>query len=295
MADSFCDPELPAPHIDGSSTNPNTPRSPTPDKPETANNEPVEVHSSPKSTSSGEHTGDIQPTWPKSIDVTKVRAVALWNGHHLPNIFLNLHWHPNSHKAFFKLRGTVALRDGASRHDGRTSIFLYIYPERIRQLIVDPNSTEKRMGPETLLLSFDLNRPSALVLPESPCEPRNKTANDVMDSFRALARQTSFSICASIPRKRLSAKRLRELCVAASDAGLASLAVHASTASLYQGKGGKVVEGDSLADPVTELLPTIDEPPPQYTEPAPAEPSSAVSIDCMYHLKRAILLPTPFR
>lgn len=290
MADGTPKPGSSALHGEGSSTNPNTPRSPTPtptpDKLETANEEPVEFNSSPKSTTSGEHTGDIQPTWPKSIDVTKVNAVASWGDHRLPHLFLDLHWHPNSHKAFFKLRATVALRNGSARRDGRTSIYLYIYPERIRQLSVDPNPTEKSLGAETLLLKFELDRPSALVLPKGSCEPKNKTASDVMDALRGLAGQTSLSVYASIPRKRLSAKRLQDLCAAATDAGLASLAVHASTASLYQGKGGELIEGDPLGGPADDP-PAIDEPPPQYTEPPPAEPSSAAPGDCMYHLKHA--------
>ncbi|KAJ4393029.1 hypothetical protein N0V93_002235 [Gnomoniopsis smithogilvyi] len=270
-------PQTPAPHCDGSSTNPNTPRSPTPTKPRIANDAPVEVHSSPKSTTSGEHTGDIQPTWPKSIDVTKVNAVATWADQHLPNLCLDLHWQPNSHKAFFKLRTTVALRIGGSRRDGRTSIYLYIYPERIRQLSVDPNPAEKMLGPETLLLRFDLDSSSDFVLPKSPCEPKNRTASDVIDAFRALAGQTHFAVYASIPRKRLSVKRTRELCIAATDAGLASLAVHASTASLYQGKGGEIVKGDRQADDADDPPPppAIDDPPPQYTEPPTAVPSDS--------------------
>lgn len=249
-----------------------------------ARDEPVDFHPSPKSTTSGEHTGDIQPTWPKSIDVTKVNAIALWHDQRLPNLFLDVHWHPASHKAFFKLRTIIALRDGAVRRDGRTSIYLYIYPERIRQLSVDSNPTEKMLGAETLLLRFELDRPSALVLPNSTCEPKFGTASDVMDAFRALAQQTCFSVYASIPRKKLSFKRIQELSAAASDAGLSSLATRASTASLYQGKGGEVIEGATLASSADDPPPAIDEPPPQYTEPLPAEPFSAAPGDCTYSL-----------
>lgn len=288
MSGRTASPKSPGSHHDGSSTNPNTPRPSTPDKTEVARDDPVDVHPSPKSTTSGENTGDIRPTWPKSIDVTKANAIASWHDHRLPNLFLDLHWHPASHKAFFKLRATVALRDGAVRRDGRTSIYLYIYPERIRQLSVDSNPIEKMLGAETLLLRFELDRPSALVLPNSPCQPKNRTASDVMDAFRTLAQQTCFSIYATIPRKKLPVKRLRELCVAASDAGLASLATRASTASLYQGTGGEVVEGDALAGPADDPSPATDEPPPQYTEPLSAEPSSAAPDDGKCCLMRDI-------
>lgn len=253
-----------------------------------ARDEAVDIHPSPKSTTSGEHTGDIQPTWPKSIDVTKVNAVALWNDQRLPNLFLDLHWHPSSHKAFFKLRTTIALREGAIRRDGRTSIYLYIYPERIRQLSVEFNPPEKTLGAETLLLRFELERPSALVLPKSPCEPKNRAASDVINGLRTLAQQTCFSVYASIPRKKLSVKRMRELCAAASIGGLSSLATRASTASLYQGKGGEVIEGDTLANSAVDPPPAIDEPPPQYTEPLPADALSAITCDCTYCLKRII-------
>lgn len=276
-------PGSPALPLDGSSTNPNTPRSPSqsPDKLETASKEPIEANASPKSTTSGELTGDIQPTWPKSIDVTKVSAVAAWGDDDLlSNLFLDLHWHPNSHKAFFKLRATVALLNGSNRRDGRTSIYVYIHPDRIRQLSVDADPTDKKLGAQTLLLSFEMDRSPAFVCPKAPCEPRNKTARDVMDAFRGLAGQTHFSVYADIPRKRLSLKRIRELCAAATDNGLDSLAVHASTASLYQGRGGQVFEGDTLDGPTDEPPPAIDEPPPQYTDPPAAAPSSAAPGDC---------------
>lgn len=64
-----------------------------------------------------------------------------------------------------KLRTAEGFLEGRGRRDGKTSIFIYINPERIRQLSVDPDPTDKMLGAETILLSFELDTPLALVLP----------------------------------------------------------------------------------------------------------------------------------
>lgn len=169
-------------------------------------------------------------------------------------------------------------------------MYIHIHPERIRLLSVDPDPTEKMLGAETLLLRFDLDRPPALIVPKTPCEAKNRSAKEVMDACHGLAAQTTFAIYVNSPRKKLSVKRIRELCAAATGAGLASLAVHASTASLYQGKGGQVIEGDTLAGPAHDH-PVTDEPPPQYTEPPPAEITSATLVDRKNYLRETSVTP----
>lgn len=299
MADAGLPPGSPAAHpASGSSTNPNTPRSNTPDNPELEPEpEPANEGSSKKdvspgssSTSSGDQRYDIDPTWPKAVDITKAPAVATWDDQRIPNILLDLHWNTKANKAFFKLRAMVSLRKGAGRRrDGRTSIYLFIYPERIRQLSIDPDPTEKMLGAETLVMAFDLARPPALVLPKtpSPCEPRNRGAGEALALFRRLAAQTSFVVHANISRRKLPARLLRQLCTASAAFGLASLEVHASAARLYQGQGGQVVEGDSLAGPQQQqqaapagaACASDEEPPPEYSEPTRAEPPPALPSD----------------
>lgn len=275
MADTDYPPRSPAHQSSGSSTNPNTPRSTTPDKPGPANDEPTEADSSPESSSSEGRSDYIEPTWPKALDITKIPAIASWRDQLLSNLVLDIHWHLKSGKAFFTLRTTVLWSKGPSRRGGKMGIYLFIYPERIRQLFIDLNPAQKTFGPETLEMQFDMTRAPALVLPKTPCEPKTRTAKDVMDAFLKLAAQTSFVIRAGIPRKKLSAVRVRELCAAASNAGLASLDAHANTARLYQGQGGRIVEGESIDEDVTES-PTNDElPPPQYSEPSAAGPVPA--------------------
>lgn len=280
MADTGHLPGSPAHQSSGSSTNPNTPRSATPDEPRPANDEPTEAESSPKSSSSGERRRyDIEPTWPKEFDITKTPAIASWEDHRLPNLLLDIHWHQRSGKAFFTLRTTVLSLKGPGRRGGKTSIYLFIYPERIRKMSIDPNPTQKTFGFETLEMHFDMNRAPALVLPKTPCEPKTRAAKDVMAVFVKLATQTSFVIHAGIPRKKLSIARMRELCTAASSSGLISLDAHANTTRLYQGQGGRIVEGESIEGDATGPAADDEPPPPQYSEPSSAGPPAAYFSD----------------
>lgn len=213
-------------------------------------------------TSSTTSTGSIQPTWPKPVDVdlVKAKAVAIWQDDiRLPDVLFDLHWHPKSYNAFFKLRGQVT----DTTDDGRNvklNIYLYIYPERIRQLSVDADSPDKMLlGAETRVLRFEMARPPALIIPKPTYIPKNEASKTVLDAFRRLAGQTRFAIYARIPRKKLAIKRMRELCTAAADCRLSSLTTRSSIANLYHGKGGHVIEGVSLTE-------AFSEPPPEYAE-----------------------------
>lgn len=253
------------------STNPNTPR---PESPEPGSLHPVDTtrfEVSPSSATSGDNRHDIQPTWPKMIDVTKAKAVAIWKNQRLSGLFLDLHWHTPSNKAFFKLRTTVPLSRVPGRRDGKTSIYVFLYPERVRQLSVEHDLSEKALGPETVFLKFVLDRPPALVVPQVPYEPKNAAAKDLLETFRSLATQTCFDVYAEIPRRKLSVTRIQELCAAVSGHHVASLAAHANAARLYQGRGGQIIEGDTLTQ--LERPPEPDEPPPEYREPPPASSS----------------------
>lgn len=301
-------PTTPSRHSSGSSTNPNSPRSATPD-PSANDTVQSQTKASPQSTSSSsDNRADIEPSWPQSIDVTKSAAVAAWgHNHHLSNLFFDLHWHIKSNKAFFKLRATVALasQHKKGRRDGRTSVYLFIHPERIRQLSLDDvlpkHGVEKLLGAETMTLRFELSRPPAMVLPkkESECDPKNKPSAEVLDALRDLACQTHFTVYARIPRRRVSLARMQELCAAASEAGrLASLEAHASMTRLYQGKGGCLIEGDTL--PGYQAIDELgDDPPPVYDqsssikrsleEPPPALFSDCKSLFAAVHTRRHML------
>ncbi|KAF7880161.1 uncharacterized protein EAF01_012056 [Botrytis porri] len=204
---------------------------------------------SPKSSSSGAPSlGHIEPTWPKKIDVTKISALASWGrGQRLSGLLFDFHWVLSSNKAFFKLRASVQLKQAPGpRRDGRTNIFIHIYPERIQQLSFEAEPVDKILGNDTIALVFTLSRPPALVLPPTPLEPRNKASGTILASFFHLARQMSWTVYAAVPPRTLSAARIRQFCAAVSEPLAGSIVAFASAATLYQGQGGKIIEGDSL-------------------------------------------------
>lgn len=264
----------------GSSTNPNTPRSPTPDQTEVINDGPAQAQSSAQPVISVGSEDDAQPASPKSIDVTKADAVVVWGDQQLPNLFLDLRWHIPSRKAFFKLRAAVKSLRGVGRRDENTIFYIYISPERIRELSIDADPTDKMLGAETLLFKFEMARPPALIMPKAPCQPKSESAKSVIDALHLLAGQTSFAVYAKVSRKKMSVKQIRQLGAAATSPGLVSLA-YANAATLYRGQGGQVIEGDTLAGPAHDP-PASDEPaPPQYSETGtPAPPG-----DCEYYLE----------
>lgn len=178
---------------------------------------------------------------------------------------------PSSNKAFFELRASVQLRHAPGRRrDGRTNIFIHIYPERIHQLSFEADPADKMLGHDTIALVFALSRPPALVLPPAHCEPKNKASGNITKSLFHLAGQTSLTVYAAIPPRTLSAARIRKLCAAVSEPSACSISALTSAATLYQGQGGKIVEGDSLApstaggsDPAGH---EVHEDPPKYEE-----------------------------
>ncbi|KAF7911598.1 hypothetical protein BELL_1295g00010 [Botrytis elliptica] len=204
---------------------------------------------SPKSSSSGAPSvGHIEPTWPKKIDVTKISALASWGeGQRLPGLLFDFHWVLSSNKAFFKLRASVQLKQAPGlRRDGRTNIFIHIYPERIQQLSLEAEPVDKVFGNDTIALVFMMSKPPALVLPPTPLEPKNKASGTIITSFFHLARQMSWTVYAAVPPRTLSAVRIRQFCAAVSEPLAGSIMSFASAATLYQGQGGKIIEGDSL-------------------------------------------------
>lgn len=255
----------------GSTTNPNTPRSPEVVAQEEVLQEVDEVNSSFKTTATSSRGSDhdLHPTWPMSFDVADIPAVATWGRSDdlelsgdasLGNLWFDLHWHPQSHVAFFTLRTSVTRRRKKTRgRGGRAVFYIHIHPERIRELSLDTNPTTQPLGAESLLLRFVLERPPALVMPMKIGD-NDENVKELMDSCHQLASQTSFQLHVSMSGKRFTAKQLQQLCSAACDAGLSSSERHARTDTLYHGKGGRLVEGETL------------EPPPLYSEPAALTP-----------------------
>ncbi|KAK7725826.1 hypothetical protein SLS63_007981 [Diaporthe eres] len=174
----------------------------------------------------------------------------------LGNLWLGLHWDLQSHVAFFTLHTSVKMPRKKTRgRGGRAVFYIFIYPERIRELSLDTNPTTQPLGAKSLLLRFVLDRPPALVMPMTIGD--NENAKGLMDSCHRLAAQASFQLHVDMYGKRLTVKQLQQLCAAACGNGLSSSERHARTDTLYHGEGGRVVEGETL------------EPPPLYNSTAP--------------------------
>lgn len=265
--------------VSATSTNPNTPRSSELQEENSqahqgnvdTGNQAVAVAvdaapSSPESSSPKNH--DIQPTWPSKIDRTKIRAEVCWLDQCIDNILLDIHWAGQHSRAFLKLHTTLHLEGapGASRN-GLINAYIFIYPERIRQLSFISQPQYSPFGPPTIALTFDLSRPPALILPKTYTS-FGPGAEDTMLSLRSLVQQTYFTLFASLPSRSLSSSWLQQFCQDITEHKLTTIASLANLKSLYQGHGAQVVEGDSpleavgnqgdVAAPPTQELPAYE-------------------------------------
>lgn len=269
------------------STNPNTPRSSElhegnsqadQENVDMGNHQAVAIDAAPSSPSSPESPGprnhDIQPTWPSKIDRTKIRAEACWLDQTIDNVLLDIHWAGQHGRAFLKLHTTLHLEGapGASRH-GLVKAYIFIYPERIRQLSFTSQPQYSPFGPPTIALTFDFSRPPALILPKTYTS-FGPGAEDTMQSLRSLVQQTYFTVFASLPSRMLSSSWLQQFCQDITEHKLTTIASLANLKSLYQGHGAQVVEGDgpleaacdqgNAAAPAAPELPAYEEANPSF-------------------------------
>lgn len=250
-------------------------------------------------TESGESSNaDISPSKfdSDSIDVSGVPTVVSWlgdDGDHKSTQYLShsIHDHltlqisrdASSSTGFFQLKANVALK---SRRD-RTNILLFIYPERIRDLkLVEHGGSEgevsSKLGTATYCLQFALHKAPALIVPQGDLTPKHKKSRVVMDSLQALTKQTNF--CLDLPTSAASKARLTSLCMAASSGNLRSTSRFTDIASLYGGKGGRIIEHVSQSAMAPALAPPVlgaeVDSPPSYNElgmSSPVQPSNSQS------------------
>lgn len=299
MTDSSA-PSPTASNASGTTTNPNTPRpehehedplegdqaqgnSPRPAQGESiARDEADDISSlSPSSDASRQRTHDIQPTWPRKLDQTKTRALACWQSScNLEDIFLDIHWtrRGNTGSAFFKLHTSLCLEGApSSRRDGRVSAYVFIYPERVRRLSLDAQPQTMHFGADTVALTFDMSKPSALVLPKTYSRVKPE-AEETMKSLRALARQLSFTVYAALPRRKFPVAWMQQLCSAATYQRLSTIASCANLVNLYQGRGAQMLEGNDLLEPDADGNSDIAHSnPPAYEDSGPRPPSTLPS------------------
>lgn len=235
--------------------------------------------SSSSSGASRRRMADIQPTWPRKVDQTKTKALVCWQpDRRLENIFLDIHWAPRGKTggAFFKLHTGLRFEGApSSRRDGRVSAYIFIYPERIRQLSFDAQPQEKPFGANTTALSFEMHMPSALVLPKTYSGVGHE-AEEVDRSLRELARQTSFTVYAALPRRKLPGAWVQQLCAAVTGQRLSTIAACANIANFYQGQGAQLLEGDSIPEPSPSRDKSlVQSKPPAYEDAGPSPPPAA--------------------
>lgn len=209
------------------------------------------------------------------INVSGAPAVVTWDGHSpLSDVTCDVRRYASTNTAFIKLRATVMLKTPASL-PSKTSMFLFIHPERIQTVALDESSestsqeaVKKKLGQDTYCLRFTLDRPAALIGPTNPenITPKNKSSGETLHHLRSLAREPGFSVY--LPAKVVTKARLHSLCEAASCHGLKSIAWQADMTSLYGGRGGRLIEDGPEAASAN---------PPSYDELEPGPPMPPTS------------------
>lgn len=204
------------------------------------------------------------------INVSGAPAVVTWDGHSpLSDVTCDVCRYASTKTAFIKLRATVMLKATASL-PSKTSVFMFIYPERIQSVVLDESSestsqeaVKKKLGQDTYCLRFTLDRPAALIGPTNPenITPKNKTSGEMLHHLRSLAHETKFTVY--LPAKVVTKARLHSLCEAASGHELRTISWQAHMSSLYGGKGGRFIEGGPEAPSAN---------PPSYDELEPGPP-----------------------
>lgn len=246
-------------------------------------------------TESGESShADISPSKFDSdgIDISGAPVAVSWHEtssddttRHLSHsthdhLTLQIHRDTFSNTAFFQLKANVAFKN---RRD-RTNVLLFIQPERIRALVLVEHDGSKdtatsKLGTMAYSLHFDLDRAPALVVPQGDLTPKHKTSRLVMDSLQALSGKTTF--CVELPTSTLSKAKLVSLCESVSAGNLRSTARFMDIASLYGGKGGRLIEHASQFAKAPHSAPALIGPdadsPPSYDELDMSGPSQRVA------------------
>ncbi|KAI3391914.1 hypothetical protein diail_6616 [Diaporthe ilicicola] len=229
------------------------------------------------------------------IDVSAQPAIASWShksgaSRSLDALRFHIYHDPSTSTAFFKLRAAVTFNANGRRPKRTTAAWLYIAPERVKTIALEnednvDEAMSKKLGPNTVCWHFSLARPGTLVLPpDYDLKSKGQPSDDALVDFWALSRATSFSISACLSARTVSRGRLISLCtsfsgsnsatsttaeVASTDVKLVSNKHAADTASLYGGRGGQVVELDSLDSP---KIAGNDVSPPPYADIGPGPP-----------------------
>lgn len=174
----------------------------------------------------------------------------------------------SSETALLKIRIQLELRKPVS---GKTSLCLYIPPERIHSAALDSSklSTESRrlQGHKLVCIRLELASAADLVAPDWPLRPNNKVHGAVLDSAQILTQQTSFTL--HVPDIVLDKAQLEWLCESLCRRELKSGGGSATDGGGgYEGQNGRIISPELFAprDGATAQGPPsydeLEEPPP---------------------------------
>lgn len=204
-------------------------------------------------------------TW---IDGDSRQAKSICHAAHDHLLFHAQH-EASSDTAFFQVRASVALK---ARKD-KTNVYLSIYPECIESIELvghdgGDDTTPTQLGASTYCLKFSLSTPPALIVPTTDLVPRQKSSGLLLDSLRALAEQTTFKL--HLPTTTLPKAQLESLCKKASCGALSSMGKLKDVASLYGGKGGRIIQHERLPAVASQAATVTASPAVPKTEDLPA-------------------------
>jgi hypothetical protein len=232
------------------------------------------------------------------IDISAQPAFATWTADnqtccHLDALKFHIFHDLSTNAAFFKLRAPVTFQTTATKSKKTSAVWLFIAPERIATLALQGEdeigeATRKQIGPNAVSLCFQLHRPATLVLPpDIDQNSKDHLPSETLDALQSLVRATSFTISVGLPSRTVSQAHLLSLCAAASRStgsintefsstgGTLYSSKHAAdTVSLYGGKGGRVIEGDS---PALLAMTGNEVSPPPYADIEASPPSMPAS------------------
>lgn len=148
------------------------------------------------------------------------------------------------------------------------SIILFNYDENPEV----PEIVRRKLNCKAIRLHFDLCQPLDLIASAAatePVQPRKRLSGQTFDSLRSLAQATAVDIY--ISARGISQAKLSAVCEAVSQTILQPLDpdIPTALASLYGGRGGKVV---SLSSPQDDSSVLRNDEPPSYAELEPPPP-----------------------
>lgn len=190
---------------------------------------------------------------PEGLELSNEPVVLTWTNpdlHHLShttnnNFTICMHHRVDSGTVSFQFRAEVSLKD---RRDS-ICVLLFIPPENIHRLALAEDDggmalAASSLGTTTRCLRFNLRKAPSLIVPKGDITPRQRSSRIVLDSLRALATQTAFSL--HLSAAKTSDAQWTALCAAVTSGSLRSVETFSGVASLYGGKGGRVLKGEEL-------------------------------------------------